>query len=229
MNRTERMDYLEESLHIWRETVYFWEKSRRGFFESLKALSEALLDPDPRPCVRGRVLWDGWASASLYALDLNADPQRVGFFEDVWDGFPLRPGRRGVEWSREYGYRVYDDETGASRTWDSDDCAEHAAYLERQLRLDRNIETACALMRSATLGQLHNGTDAGGAELPHCEEVESAWRYVSALDNPRPARREAGFIDHEEEASDDCESWSDHKAEFLDYEEARDDCDCWSD
>lgn len=70
---------------------------------------------------------------------------------------------------------------GASCTSDSDDCAEHAAYLERQLRLDRNIETACALMRSATLGRLHGGTDGGGAELPRREEVESAWRYVRTL------------------------------------------------
>eukprot|EP00966_Prymnesium_polylepis_P160337 3706631-Prymnesium_polylepis.1 len=95
MNRVEWMDHLEESLHNWRETRFFSDNSCRGFFASLEALSEALLDPDPQPCVRDRVLWDGWASASLYALDLNADPGRVGFFEDVWDGFPLRPGRRG--------------------------------------------------------------------------------------------------------------------------------------
>ena len=93
-----------------------------------------------------------WGNRALYALDLAANPHRVGIHD--WDfrvnHFPLRPGLRGVTWSRDSGYEVSEEEDllGWWSDEDDEDVAEREEFLCKQRSLDRNIDTFVALYKA---------------------------------------------------------------------------------
>jgi hypothetical protein len=140
--------HLEECLREWHDnfafTPFFSVKMR--VTAGLKFLADQLMQ-DSQPATRHAPTWDGWPTQSLYALDLRGEPWRLGFCEDVWDYFPLKPGLRGVVWSRESGYECTGDKSDHSDPETESEYQE--LFVERQRRLERNIETAVALMRSA--------------------------------------------------------------------------------
>jgi hypothetical protein len=80
----------------------------------------------------------------LFALDLGASPRRFGDWEWNVELFPLRPGHRGVTWNRAHGYEVCEDDGGHSSD-DEEDARCREVFLEKQRRLERNVETFCAL------------------------------------------------------------------------------------
>lgn len=109
----------------------------------LKCLAEALLDKGD-VCDSTKLPLGGWPSCKLFALDLEANPHRVGDWEFNVELFPLRPGCRGTTWSRAHGYEVCEDDGGYSSD-DEEDTRNREEFLEKQRRLDRNIETFCTL------------------------------------------------------------------------------------
>ena len=112
----------------------------------LKSLSSILLDENdvskhtPSPC--------RWRSRTLHALDIDANPLRVGDWDMNVDGFPLRPGFRGVTWSRQFGYYVSEaSEMSSDSNEDKEDAILKQEYYLKQRNLDRNIDTFVALQR----------------------------------------------------------------------------------
>ena len=165
------MEHLEACLLDWRDESIFHDQSSGQFFDSLQSLADELMQC-AAACAPRRELLEHWPTASLFALDLRANPQRAGFCQDVWDNFPLQPGLRGVEWSAELGYRINESPSESSCTDDD----EYHKFVERQRRLDRNVETACTLMRSALLESRESPT-----RRPNREEIENAWRYIDSV------------------------------------------------
>ena len=110
----------------------------------LKSLADALLG-ESDGCESAKLPLGGWSNCMLFALDLEANPRRVGDWDFNVEFFPLRPGRRGVTWSREHGYEVCEDDGGYSSDEDEEDTRSREAFLEKQRRLGPNIETFCAL------------------------------------------------------------------------------------
>jgi hypothetical protein len=149
MSYTDPLDRLVDSLREVDENfLEVWSRFTRSVLTSaLKELAESLLETESARPFDTRLI--PWPSRNLLALDLAVDYGARGLWpwKDHVENFPLRPGFKGVVWSRTRGYEVVED--GGWSTDDDDDeddKRERQNFLRSQRRLDRNIETHSALL-----------------------------------------------------------------------------------
>jgi len=104
------------AVNIDTESICWLSSMAEWLTDHLRELSVMLLGEEI-DAVNYKHSMCGWRSRRLYGLDLAADPHRVGVWDLVVEQFPLRPGFRGVTWSRCNGYEspFYDGSDSALR------------------------------------------------------------------------------------------------------------------